>query len=202
MGGSGFGQKLKKHVQVCSRSHCEIAMLDRCLGACLCLKLEIESQSDSSGYRSLVESTSVQGRGHKVLAYVNMFISVVVIWQLTRQHEGWLPTGNVFRNYYPTDQWSHAGFAANGRAGDLSLGEPFTGTGVSFHPSWWYQFKGSVGNALGLDFESTWNTLGTAVVLLNILWIGFVAWKITGLCWSPLALPASLLILLARQGGS
>jgi hypothetical protein len=141
-----------------------------------------------AGTRSLVESTSVKGRGPKVLAYMSMFISMVAVWLLTRQPEGWFPSGNVFRNYYPNDQLSYAGFAANAQAGDLSLAEPFTGTGVSFYPSWWYRFQGLVGNVLGLDLGSTWNMLGTAVVLLTVLWIGLVAWKITGLWWSPLAI--------------
>ncbi len=138
--------------------------------------------------QSSTESALVQGRGPKILAYLSMFISVVAVWLLTRQPEGWFPTGNVFRNYYPNDQLSYAGFAANARSGDLSLAEPFTGTGVSFYPSWWYRFQGLVGNVLGLDLGSTWNLFGTAVVLLTVLWIGFVSWKTTRLWWSPLAI--------------
>jgi hypothetical protein len=110
------------------------------------------------------------------------------VWLLTRQPGGWLPTGNVFRNYFPFDQLSYAGFAANARAGDFSVAEPFTGTGVSFYPSWWYRLQGLVGNALGMDLGTTWNVFGTVVVLATVGWIGFVAWRITILWWSPLAI--------------
>lgn len=122
------------------------------------------------------------------LAYISILVSVIAVWLLTRQPGGWLPEGNVFRNYYPSDQLSYAGFAANARAGDLSLAEPFTGTGVSFYPSWWYRLQGLIGNVIGLELAPTWNVLGTLVVLFTIAWIGLVAWRITQLWWSPLTI--------------
>ena len=122
------------------------------------------------------------------LAYISILVSAIAVWLLTRQPGGWVPGANVFRNYYPSDQLSYAGFAANARAGDLSLAEPFTGTGVSFYPSWWYRLQGIIGNVIGLELAPTWNILGTLVVLLTVAWIGFVAWRITKLWWSPLTI--------------
>ncbi len=113
---------------------------------------------------------------------------MVAVWLLTRQPGEWLPKANVFRNYYPSDQLSYAGFAANARAGDFSIAEPFTGTGISFYPSWWYRLQGLIGNVIGLELAPTWNILGTLVVLLTVAWIGFVAWRITQLWWSPLTI--------------
>ena len=114
--------------------------------------------------------------------------SLFSAWTLLRLPGNFNPFSNVFRGYFPSDQLSYAGIAASAKAGQLGLVEPFTQTGFSFYPSWWYKFIGLFASVTGLEVPAAWSVLGFSVVLGSVVFIGFAAWRLTGKPWAPLVI--------------
>jgi len=114
--------------------------------------------------------------------------SIISAWSLLRLPGELNPTANLFRGYFPDDQLSYAGIAASAKAGNFGLVEPFTQTGVSFYPSWWYKFIGQFASWTGLEIPAAWSFLGFCVVLGSVAVIGFAAYRISGKAWAPLVL--------------
>jgi hypothetical protein len=98
------------------------------------------------------------------------------------------PLSNVFRGYFPSDQLSYAGIAASAKNGSLGLVEPFTQTGYSFYPSWWYKLIGVFANITGLEVSAAWSILGFGVVFGSIVFIAFAAWRLSGKAWAPIVI--------------
>jgi len=128
-----------------------------------------------------------------VFAFSWLF-SLVSAWSLLRLPGELNPAANFFRGYFPTDQLSYAGISASAKLGNFGLVEPFTQTGVSFYPSWWYKIIGQFANWTGMGVPAAWSFLGLVVVLGSIAFIGFAAYRITGKAWAPLVLGVLLWI--------
>lgn len=109
-------------------------------------------------------------------------------WTLLRLPGNFNPFSNVFRGYFPSDQLSYAGIAASAKNGSLGLVEPFTQTGSSFYPSWWYKSIGLFANVTGLEVSAAWSVLGFGVMLGSITFIGLAAWRLSGKPWAPLVI--------------
>ncbi len=117
---------------------------------------------------------------------VSLVLSVISAWSLIRLPGILNPLANQFRGYFPSDQLSYAGVAASAKSGQLGLVEPFTQTGLSFYPSWWYKLVGLFAGAADLEIAAAWSILGIGVVIGAVLFIGFAAWRISGKAWAPL----------------
>jgi hypothetical protein len=128
-----------------------------------------------------------------VFAFSWLF-SLVSAWSLLRLPDELNPAANLFRGYFPTDQLSYAGISASAKAGSFGLVEPFTQTGVSFYPSWWYKIIGQFASWTGMEIPAAWSFLGLVVVLGSIAFIGFAAYRVTGKAWAPLVLGVLLWI--------
>ena len=128
-----------------------------------------------------------------VFAFSWLF-SLVSAWSLLRLPGELNPAANLFRGYFPTDQLSYAGIAASAKLGNFGLVEPFTQTGVSFYPSWWYKIIGQFASYTGMGVPAAWSFLGLLVVLGSIAFIGFAAYRVTGKSWAPLVLSVLLWI--------
>jgi hypothetical protein len=109
-------------------------------------------------------------------------------WTLLRLPGNFNPFSNVFRGYFPSDQLSYAGIAASAKNGSLGLVEPFTQTGTSFYPSWWYKLIGLFADITGLEVSAAWSVLGFGVILGSITFIGLAAWRLSGKSWAPLVI--------------
>jgi hypothetical protein len=109
-------------------------------------------------------------------------------WTLLRLPGNFNPFSNVFRGYFPSDQLSYAGIAASAKNGSVGLVEPFTQTGSSFYPSWWYKLIGLFADITGLEVSAAWSVLGFSVVLGSITFIGLAAWRFSGKPWAPLVI--------------
>lgn len=114
--------------------------------------------------------------------------ALVSAWTLLRLPGNFNPFSNVFRGYFSSDQLSYAGISASAKNGALGLVEPFTQTGSSFYPSWWYKLIGVFANVTGLEVPAAWSVLGFGVVLGSVVFIGFAAWRLTGKPWTPLVI--------------
>ncbi len=128
-----------------------------------------------------------------VFAFSWLF-SLVSAWSLLRLPGELNPAANLFRGYFPTDQLSYAGISASAKAGSFGLVEPFTQTGVSFYPSWWYKIIGQFASYTGMGIPAAWSFLGLVVVLGSFAFIGFAAYRVTGRAWAPLVLGVLLWI--------
>lgn len=124
----------------------------------------------------------------------SLVFSLFSTWSLIRLPGNLNPVANVFRGYFPSDQLSYAGIAASAKAGQLDLVEPFTETGFSHYPSWWYKFIGLFASFTGLEVSAAWSILGFAVILGSVFFIGIAAWRITGKPWAPLVVAMLLWI--------
>jgi len=120
--------------------------------------------------------------------------SLVSAWSLLRLPEALNPAANLFRGYFPNDQLAYAGIAASAKAGNFGLVEPFTQTGVSFYPSWWYKIIGQFADWTGLEIPAAWSFLGLSVILGSVAFIGIAAFRITGRAWAPLVIGVLLWI--------
>lgn len=118
----------------------------------------------------------------------SLIFSFISAWILLRLPGNFNPVSNVFRGYFPSDQLSYAGIAASAKSGSLGLVEPFTQTGASFYPSWWYKLIGIFANLTGLEVSAAWSVLGFGVVFGSIIFIGFAAWRLSGKAWAPLVI--------------
>jgi hypothetical protein len=134
------------------------------------------------------ETTLVSGVSlHTLMAlFLSLTFSLFSAWSLIRLPGNINPFANVFRGYFPSDQLSYAGIAASAKAGQFGLVEPFTQTGSSYYPNWWYKFIGLFASVTGLEVSSAWSILGFGVILGSVLFIGIAAWRITGKSWAPL----------------
>jgi hypothetical protein len=130
----------------------------------------------------------------RILFAFSWLFSLVSAWSLLRLPGELNPAANLFRGYFPTDQLSYAGISASAKLGDFGLVEPFTQTGVSFYPSWWYKIIGQFASWTGMGIPAAWSFLGLVVVLGSIAFIGFAAYRITGRAWAPLVLGVLLWI--------
>ncbi len=124
----------------------------------------------------------------RIVFVFSWLFSLVSAWSLLRLPGELNPAANLFRGYFPTDQLSYAGIAASAKAGNFGLVEPFTQTGVSFYPSWWYKIIGQFASWTGMEIPAAWSFLGLVVVLGSIAFIGFAAYRVTGKAWAPLVL--------------
>ena len=120
--------------------------------------------------------------------------SLISAWSLIRLPGEISPTANLFRGYFPNDQLSYAGIASSAKGGNFGLVEPFTQTGVSFYPSWWYKFVGQFASWTGMDVPAAWSFLGLSVILGAVAFIGFAAYRITGRVWAPVVIGVLLWI--------
>ena len=122
-----------------------------------------------------------------VFAFSWLF-SLVSAWSLLRLPSDLNPAANLFRGYFPNDQLSYAGISASAKQGEFGLVEPFTQTGASFYPSWWYKIIGQFANWSGMEIPAAWSFLGLVIVLGSIGFIGIAAFRITRRAWAPLVL--------------
>jgi len=120
--------------------------------------------------------------------FASLAFSLFSAWTLLRLPGNLNPFSNVFRGYFPSDQLSYAGIAASAKAGQLGLVEPFTQTGFSFYPSWWYKFIGLFASVTGLEVPAAWSVLGFSVILGSVVFIGFAAWRLSGKPWAPIVI--------------
>ena len=118
----------------------------------------------------------------------SLIFALFSAWVLLRLPGNFNPFSNTFRGYFPSDQLSYAGIAASAKSGSLGLVEPFTQTGSSFYPSWWYKLIGVFANISGLEVAAAWSVLGFGVVLGSIIFISFAAWRLTGKSWAPVVI--------------
>jgi len=125
---------------------------------------------------------------------VSLTLSVISAWSLIRLPGVLNPLANQFRGYFPSDQLSYAGIAASAKSGQLGLVEPFTQTGFSFYPSWWYKLVGLFAGAADFEVAAAWSILGFSVVIGAVVFIGFAAWRISGKAWAPLTVAILLWI--------
>jgi len=139
---------------------------------------------------------SLSWRDHtpRIVFAFSWLFSLVSAWSLLRLPGELNPAANLFRGYFPTDQLSYAGISASAKLGEFGLVEPFTQTGVSFYPSWWYKIIGQFASWTGMGIPAAWSFLGLVVVLGSIAFIGFAAYRITGRAWAPLVLGVLLWI--------
>jgi hypothetical protein len=140
------------------------------------------------------KSASWQDYTPRIVFAFSWLFSLVSAWSLLRLPSELNPAANLFRGYFPTDQLSYAGISASAKAGSFGLVEPFTQTGVSFYPSWWYKIIGQFASYTGMGIPAAWSFLGLVVVLGSIAFIGFAAYRITGRAWAPLVLGVLLWI--------
>lgn len=133
-------------------------------------------------------SSGVSRMSAKLVFAVSLILSVISTWSLIRLPGILNPVANQFRGYFPSDQLSYAGIAASAKSGQLGLVEPFTQTGSSFYPSWWYKLIGVFANITGLEVSAAWSVLGFGVVLGSITFIGLAAWRLSGKPWAPLVI--------------
>jgi hypothetical protein len=130
----------------------------------------------------------------RIVFAFSWLLSLVSAWSLLRLPGELNPAANLFRGYFPTDQLSYAGISASAKAGSFGLVEPFTQTGVSFYPSWWYKIIGQFASWTGMEIPAAWSFLGLVVILGSIAFIGFAAYRVTGKAWAPLVLAVLLWI--------
>lgn len=128
----------------------------------------------------------------RIVFALSWIFSLVSAWSLLRLPDHLNPATNIFRGYFPGDQLSYAGISASAKAGQFGLVEPFTQTGVSFYPSWWYKIIGQFAAWFGFEIPAAWSFLGFAVVLGSVAFIGIAAWRITGRAWAPLVVGVML----------
>jgi hypothetical protein len=140
------------------------------------------------------ESASWRDYTPRIVFAFSWIFSLVSAWSLLRLPGELNPAANLFRGYFPTDQLSYAGISASAKAGSFGLVEPFTQTGVSFYPSWWYKIIGQFASWTGMEIPAAWSFLGLVVVLGSIAFIGFAAYRVTGQAWAPLVLGVLLWI--------
>lgn len=124
----------------------------------------------------------------RVIFGFSWVFSLVSAWLLLRLPGELNPAANSFRGYFANDQLSYAGIAASAKTGNFALVEPFTQTGVSFYPSWWYKIIGQFSSWTGMEIPAAWSFLGFSVLLGSIGFIGFAAYRISGRSWAPLVL--------------
>lgn len=124
----------------------------------------------------------------KLVFAISLFLSVISAWTLIRLPGVLNPFANQFRGYFPSDQLSYAGISASAKSGSLGLVEPFTQTGSSFYPSWWYKFIGIFANVTGLEVSAAWSVLGFGVVFGSVIFIGFAAWRLSSRAWAPIVI--------------
>jgi hypothetical protein len=140
------------------------------------------------------ESASWRDYTPRIVFAFSWLFSLISAWSLLRLPGELNPAANLFRGYFPTDQLSYAGISASAKAGSFGLVEPFTQTGVSFYPSWWYKIIGQFASYTGMEIPAAWSFLGLVVVLGSIAFIGFAAYRVTGKAWAPLVLGVLLWI--------
>jgi len=134
------------------------------------------------------------GVRNRIVLVLSSVFSLISAWTLLRLPESLNPAANLFRGYFPDDQLSYAGIAASAKAGNFGLVEPFTQTGVSFYPSWWYKIIGQFADWTGLGIPAAWSFLGFSVILGSVAFIGIAAFRITGRAWAPLVIGVLLWI--------
>jgi hypothetical protein len=130
----------------------------------------------------------------RVIFGASWVFSLLSAWFLLRLPGELNPAANLFRGYFPNDQLSYAGIAASAKAGNFGLVEPFTQTGISFYPSWWYKIIGQFADWTGMEIPAAWSFLGFSVILGSVALIGFAAFRITGRAWAPLVIGVLLWI--------
>jgi hypothetical protein len=130
----------------------------------------------------------------RIVFLFSWLVSLISTWSLLRLPGELNPAANLFRGYFPTDQLSYAGIAASAKDGNFGLVEPFTQTGLSFYPSWWYKIIGQFASWTGMEIPAAWSFLGLVVVLGSIAFIGFAAYRVTGKAWAPLVIAVLLWI--------
>jgi hypothetical protein len=128
------------------------------------------------------------GTRNRMVFILSFVFSLISAWSLLRLPDEFNPAANLFRGYFPNDQLSYAGIAASAKAGNFGLVEPFTQTGVSFYPSWWYKIIGQFADWTGLEIPAAWSFLGLIVILGSVAFIGIAAFRVTGRAWAPLVI--------------
>jgi len=140
------------------------------------------------------ESATWRDYTPRIVFAFSWLFSLISAWSLLRLPGELNPAANLFRGYFPTDQLSYAGISASAKAGSFGLVEPFTQTGVSFYPSWWYKIIGQFASYTGMGIPAAWSFLGLVVVIGSIAFIGFAAYRVTCKAWAPLVLGVLLWI--------
>ena len=156
----------------------------------------LESNTDLNAKPSLTALADSQTRparmgsriSSRVVFALSWVFSLVSAWSLLRLSGELSPAANFFRGYFPDDQLSYAGIAASAKAANFGLVEPFTQTGMSFYPSWWYKIVGQFADWTGFGIPAAWSFLGFSVILGFVAFIGIAAFRITGRAWAPLVI--------------
>ncbi|MDE0973540.1 MAG: hypothetical protein OSA11_00435 [Candidatus Nanopelagicales bacterium] len=144
--------------------------------------------SETQSSLEVVQNASLRSQGTWSAFVPSLVFSLFSAWTLLRLPGNINPFSNVFRGYFSSDQLSYAGIAASAKAGQIGLVEPFTQTGSSFYPSWWYKFIGLFAGATGLEVPAAWSILGFSMVLGSIVFISCAAWRLSGKPWAPIVI--------------
>lgn len=122
----------------------------------------------------------------RALAAGSMLFSLLGTWVLLRPPGNLNPFSGDFRGFFSSDQLSYAGVAAAASDGELGTVEPFTQTGNSYYPSLWYKFIGLFARYSGLSLPDAWTLLGYLAIFGSIIFVGFVAWRLSSFPLAPL----------------
>jgi hypothetical protein len=122
----------------------------------------------------------------RIVFLLSMSFSVISAWNLLRIPGSLNPLASLFRGYSPFDQLSYAGISASARLGQLGLVEPFTQTGTSYYPSFWYKLVGVFSKLTSIEVTAAWSFLGFSAVLGSVVIVGFASWRLSGKPWAPL----------------
>ena len=144
--------------------------------------------SETQSSLEVAQPAALRSQGTWSAFVPSLVFSLFSAWTLLRLPGNLNPFSNVFRGYFPFDQLSYAGIAASAKAGQIGLVEPFTQTGSSFYPSWWYKFIGFFASATGLEVPAAWSILGFSMVLGSIVFISCAAWRLSGKPWAPIVI--------------
>ena len=133
--------------------------------------------------RETFTHTSWQSRA---LAAGSTLFSLLGTWVLLRSPGSLNPLSGDFRGFFSSDQLSYAGVAAAASDGELGAVEPFTQTGNSYYPSLWYKIIGLFSRYSGLSLPDAWTLLGYVAIFGSIIFVGFVAWRLSSFPLAPL----------------
>lgn len=138
-----------------------------------------------SGPSSILAARESRG-GSFWLSSISIAFSLVTTALLLKPASptvGSTPFGD-FRGLFAFDNLSFAAIATNAANGEFAHLEPFTQTGVSYHPSFWYWLVGIASSYLEIGVPAVWTVFGSTVIALMVVIVGLIAISISGRAWT------------------